>query len=132
MKGKEQQFFCASPEDLGDANILLFSLSYSENLHRLRGTSAHHLEQLPAKAGSLGWVTQESIQLGFDYLQRRRLHLSVQLISAFCHPQSKALSCVQVDFPVLQLKPIAPHPATGHQWKEHGPIHLIPAHLQAL
>jgi len=34
------------------------------------------------------YVTQESIQAGFEYLQRRRLHdLSDHLVLVLCHPQ---------------------------------------------
>lgn len=42
------------------------------------------------KGGSLEQVTQESIQAGLEYLQRRRLHnLSGQHIPVLCYPQSK-------------------------------------------
>ena len=40
----------------------------------LGGTSGDDLVQSPAKAGSLEQVSQECIQVGFEYLQRRRLH----------------------------------------------------------
>lgn len=39
---------------------------------RSEGTFWDHSVQPPAKAVSLEWVTQESIQAGFRYLQRRR------------------------------------------------------------
>jgi len=40
----------------------------------LEGTSGDHLAQPLAKAGTLQQVTQESIQVSSEYLQRRRLH----------------------------------------------------------
>jgi len=48
--------------------------------------------QQPAKAGSLQWVTQESVQVSCEYLRTRRLHhLSGQLVPVPCHLQSKVV-----------------------------------------
>lgn len=44
----------------------------------------------PAEAGSLEQVSQECIQVSFEYFQRGRLHnLPGQPVPVFCHPQCK-------------------------------------------
>ena len=65
-----------------------------------------HLEQ----------VAQYCIQMGFECLQRRRLHsLSGQPVPLLCHPQGKeVLPHIQVELPVLQFVPDAPCPVTGN------------------
>ena len=57
----------------------------------LEGTSRDHRVQTPAKAGSLKLVAQESIQVGFEYLQRRPHSLSGQLVPVLCHPDSEEI-----------------------------------------
>jgi len=68
------------------------------------------------KVGSLELLTQDSIQVGFEYLQRKILDtLSGQLILVVCHPQNKeVLSHVQMEFPVFQFVLFAPCPVTAH------------------
>ena len=60
-------------------------------------------------------VRQESIQVGFEYLQRRRLHsLSGQLVPVLCHPQSKEVfSHVEMKRHVFQFVPAAPCSVIG-------------------
>jgi len=46
-------------------------------MHRIAGVGMDHLgssSPSPAKAGSLEQVIQESVQVGFEYLRRGRLH----------------------------------------------------------
>jgi len=53
---------------------------------------------IPSKADSLHQVAQESVQVGFEYLQRRRLHkLSGQPVPLLCHPQSQLFSHIQME-----------------------------------
>jgi len=47
------------------------------------------LSNFPANAGSLQLVTEESIQVGSEYLQRRLHNLSGQPVPVFYYPQSK-------------------------------------------
>jgi len=65
-----------------------------------------HLEQ----------ATQDHVQVGLEYLQRRRLHnLSGQPVPVLHHPQSEeVLPHTQMELPMLQLVLIAPCPVTGH------------------
>jgi len=80
-------------------------------------TKQDHLEQ----------AAQDLVQVGFEYLQRRRLHnLPGQPIPVLRHPQSEeVLPHVQMDFPMLQFVPIVlclwallkrvwPHPLDTH------------------
>jgi len=55
------------------------------------------------------WVTQESVQAGFEYLLRRRFHsLSGQLVPVLCNPQSKEVfSHVSLELPMFQFLPTA-------------------------
>jgi len=61
----------------------------------LEGTSVDHLVQTPLpKQGHLEQVAQDLIQVGFEYLQRRRNHsLSGQTVPVLCHPQSEEEEC---------------------------------------
>ena len=73
----------------------------------LEETSEGHPVQLPAKAGSLQQVAKERISVGFEYLQRRRLHnLSEQPVSVLYHLQSEDLSHAQMELPVFQFVPL--------------------------
>ena len=80
------------------------------------------------KQGRLEQAAQDCIQVGFEYLQRRRLHyLLGQPVPVLHHPQrEEVLPRVQTELPVLQFVPIAPCPVTGHHCKESGPILLTP------
>ena len=80
------------------------------------------------KPGHVEHIAQDLIQVGLEYLQRRRLHnLPGQPAPGLCHPQrEEVLPHVQTELPVLQVVPIAPCPVTGHHWKELGPILLTP------
>ena len=75
---------------------------------------------------SLQKITQGDVQVGFEYLQRRRLHhLTEQLIQVLCHPHSKkVVSHVQMELPMLLFVTITPCPVAGHHQKESDPIHL--------
>jgi len=68
-----------------------------------------HLEQ----------AAHDPVQVGFDYLQRGRLHnLSGQPVTVLCHSQSKeVLPHVQVELLLLRIVPISPCPVAGHHWE---------------
>jgi len=80
------------------------------------------------KQGHPEQAAQDLVQVGFEYLQRRRLHnLSGQPVPGLCHPQrEEVLPRVQLELPLLQFVPVAPCPVSGHHWKESGPVLLIP------
>jgi len=69
------------------------------------------------KQDHLEKAAQDLVQVGLEYLQRRRLHnLSGQPVPVLHHPQSEeVLPHVQMELPVLQFVAIAPYPVTGHQ-----------------
>jgi len=75
-----------------------------------------HLVQPPlSKKGHLQQAAQDHVQVGFEYLQRRRIHKpSRQPVPVLRHPQSKEVLHVQLKLPMLQFVPIAPCPAAGH------------------
>ena len=81
------------------------------------------------KQGDLQQAAQDVVQVGFEYLQRRRLHnLPGQSVPVLWHPLSKeVLPRVQLKRPMLQSVPVAPCPVAGHHWKESGPILLTPS-----
>ena len=83
------------------------------------------------KQGLLQQAAQDLVQVGLEYLQRRRLHhLPGQPVPMLHHPQrEEVLPHVQMELPMLQFVPIAPFPVFGHHWKESGPI-LLPPTLQ--
>ena len=83
---------------------------------------------LPPKQGRLQQDAQDCVQVGFEYLQRRRLHnISGKPVPVLRHPQrEEVLPHVQTELPVPQFVPIAPCPVTGDHWKELIPILLTP------
>jgi len=68
------------------------------------------------KQGRLQQAAQDRVQVGLEYLQRRRLHnLPGQPVTVLHHPQrEEVLPHVQTDLPLLQFVPIAPCPVAGH------------------
>ena len=68
------------------------------------------------KQGHLEQVAQDHIQVGLEYLQRKRIHNpSGQPVPVLRHPQSEEfLPHVQMELPVLQVVPVAPCPVAGH------------------
>ena len=64
------------------------------------------------KHGHLEQVAQNLVQVGFEYLQRRRIHsLPGQPVPVLRHPQREdVLPHVQTELPLLQFVPIAPCP----------------------
>ena len=68
------------------------------------------------KQGHSEQAAEDLVQVGLEYLQRRRLHnLSEQPVLVRRHPQSEeVLPHVQTELPVLQFVPIAPCPVAGH------------------
>jgi len=71
---------------------------------------------LLTKQGHLKQVSQDCVQAGFEYLQRRRLHnLSGQPVPVLCHSQSEEdLPHVQMELPMVQFVPLALIHVTGH------------------
>ena len=67
------------------------------------------------KQDHLQQAAQDRVQVGFEYLQRRRLHsLSGQPVPVLRHPQrEEVLPHVQMELPMLQFVPIARCPVTG-------------------
>ena len=80
------------------------------------------------KQGHLQQAAQDLVQVGLEYLQRRRLHsFPGQPVPGLHHLQrEEVLPRVQLELPLLQFVPVAPCPVAGHYWKEFGPIHLTP------
>ena len=68
------------------------------------------------KQGHLQQAAQDLVQVGLEYLQRRKIHnLSGQLVPGLRHPQSKeVLPHAQVELPMLQFVPVTPCPVAGH------------------
>jgi len=68
------------------------------------------------KQGYLQQATEDLVQAGLEYLQRRRFrNLPGQPVPVLHHPQSEEiLPYVQTKHPVLQFVPIARCPVTGH------------------
>ena len=62
------------------------------------------------KQGLPQQAAQDIVQMGLEYLQRRRLHNpSGQPFPVLCHPQSEeVLPHVQTELPMLQFVPVAP------------------------
>ena len=94
----------------------------------LEGTSVGLQPNPLPKQGHPEQAAQHCIQVGLEYLQRRRLHsLPGQPGPGLRHPQrEEVLPHVQVELPQLQFVPIAPCPIAGHHWKEFGPVLLTP------
>ena len=104
--------------------ILLISqaVSYYPLNHRiaesqgLEGTSVDHLLQPPLpRQGHLKQVAQDHVQVGFEYLQRRRLHnLSGQPVPVLHHPQrDEVLLHVQMELPMFHFVSVVPCPVAG-------------------
>ena len=76
------------------------------------------------KQGHPEQAAQHRVQVGLEYLQRRRLHsLPGQPGPGLRHPQrEEVLPHVQTELPLLQFVPVAPCPVAGHHWKESGPV----------
>ena len=72
------------------------------------------------KQGHLQQAAQDLVQVGLEYLHRRRIHnLSGQPVPVLRHPQSEeVLPHVQTELPLLQFVPVAPCPVARHHWKE--------------
>jgi len=68
------------------------------------------------KQGHPEQAAQDCVQVGLEYLQRRRIHnLPGQPVPVLHHPQrDEVLPQVQLELPRLQFVPIAPCPVTGH------------------
>jgi len=68
------------------------------------------------KQGHLQQAAQDFIQVGSEYLQRKRLHnLPGQPVPGLRHPQrEEILPHVQMELPMLQFVPVAPCPVAGH------------------
>ena len=92
----------------------------------LEGTSGDHLVQTPLpKQGHLQQAAQDLVQVGFEYLQRRRLHNPCgQPVPVLRHPQREEVLHVQKELPLLQFVPVAPCPVAGLHWKESGSVLL--------
>ena len=71
---------------------------------------------LPLKQGHLQQAAQDLVQVGLEYLQRRRLHnLPGQPVPGLHHPQrEEVLPRIQTELPMLQFVPIAPCPVAGN------------------
>jgi len=67
------------------------------------------------KQGHLEQVAQDRVQVGLEYLQRRRTHnLPGQPVPVLRHPQrEEVLPRVQTELPMLQFVPVAPSPVAG-------------------
>jgi len=68
------------------------------------------------KQGHLQQAVEDFVQVGLEYLQRRRIHnLSGQPVPVLHHPQNEEdLPHVQLELPMLQFVPVAPCPVAGH------------------
>ena len=68
------------------------------------------------KQGHPEQAAQDLVQVGLEYLQRRRLHnLPGQPVPVLRHPQrEEVLPQVQLELPMLQFVPVVPCPVTGH------------------
>ena len=68
------------------------------------------------KQGHPEQAAQDRVQVGLEYLQRRRIHnLPGQPGLGLRHPHSEeVLPRVQVELPLLQFVPVVPCPVTGH------------------
>jgi len=79
----------------------------------LCGTSS---PTLLLKKGHLQQAEQDLVQVGLEYLQRRRLHnLPGQPVPVLHHPQrEEILPHVQTELPVLQFVPVTPCLVSGH------------------
>jgi len=97
----------------------LASITESQN-HRIVGVGrdicgSPSPTPLP-KQSHLQQAAQDLVQVGLEYLQRRRLHnLPGQPVPVLRHPQrEEVLPHVQLELPLLQFVPVAPCPVVGH------------------
>ena len=88
----EHEVHTSSSDSCEDTNNVI----PKKNNHRiaesqgLEGTSRKLGVQPPAKAGTLQQVTQVDVQMGLEYLRRRRFHnLAEQPVPVLCHPYHK-------------------------------------------
>lgn len=66
-----------------------------------------------------------SVQVSFEYLERRRLHsLPGQPVAMLCHTHKKFSSHVQIELSALEFVPYALYPVSGHHQKQSGSTHL--------
>ena len=95
--------------------LTIFYLSIVQK-HRMVGVGRGLWDSSSPKQFHLEQAAQDCVQVGFEYLQRRRIHsCSGQPVPVLCHPQSKeVLPHVQMELPMLQFVPIAPCPVAGH------------------
>jgi len=97
----------------------LHSITESQN-HRIVGVGRDLCGSsspiLLLKQGHPEQAAEDLVQVGLEYLQRRRLHnLPGQPGPVLHHPQrEEVLPRVQTELPVPQFVPIAPCPVTGH------------------
>jgi len=71
------------------------------------------------KQGHLQQPAQDHVQMGLEYLQRRRLHsLPGQPVPVLRHPQREEVLPHVPELPMPQFMPVAPCPVAGHHWKE--------------
>jgi len=105
---------------IGKIRLLGCSFVTSHKIHRMFGVGRNLWESsspspLPNQ-GRLERVTQDLVEAGSEYLQRRRIHsLSGQPDPVLRHPQrEEVLPHVQTELPMLQFVPISSCPVTGH------------------
>ena len=68
------------------------------------------------KQGHLQQTAQHLVHAGFEYLQRKRIHiLSAQPVPVLRQPQSEeVLPQVQIELPMLRFLPVTACPVAGH------------------
>jgi len=100
----------------------------SQNPRCWKGLQEIIQSKSPAKAGSLEYIAQESVQVGFEYLQRGKLpNLLGQPVLVLCHPhREEVFTHVSMELPMFPSVPAASCPITGYHWKEASPILLTP------
>jgi len=128
--GCDEQQSCALPKGCGQRGLV--SLRAGKKRKQMKGCSLQITESQNGRGwkGPL-WVTQsnplpkqghpeqaaqELVQVGLEYLQRRRLHnLPGQPGPVLCHPQrEEVLPHLQLELRVLQFVPVSPCPVAGH------------------
>jgi len=85
-----------------------FSYDMRMKFHRIVGVGRDQ--------GHLQQAAQDLVQVGLEYLQRRRLHnLPGQPVPVLRHPQrEEVLPHLHLELPLLQFVPVAPCPVAGH------------------
>jgi len=99
--------------------ILSLLITESQNYRKVgvgRDLCGSSSPTLLPKQGHLQQAAQVLVQVGLEYLQRRRLHnLPGQSVPVLRHPQSEEiLPHIQTQLPLLQFVPVASCPVTGH------------------